>query len=84
MQTKTKSPKQPKITAELPVIASHGMKRLVRETRGGKLIYWVALPSFGGSESALTFFDETSKGMREFFENEIKDRFSTLMWRLEA
>lgn len=79
-----KQPKQPKITAQLAIVNDWGMKRLVREIRNGRAIYWVALPSVDGGETPLVCFDQIPASMQGFYEREISDRFITVMSNLEA
>lgn len=79
-----KQPKQPKITAQLAIVNEWGRKRLVREIRNGKAIYWIALPSVDGSEAPLIYFDQAPKRMIGFYEQQIIDRFITVMWKADA
>lgn len=79
-----KEPKQPKLTAQLAIVNEWGMKRLVREIRNGKAIYWIALPSVDGGETPLVYFDRAPERMWGFVEQEISDRFITVMWRADA
>lgn len=79
-----KQPKQPKITAQLVIVNDWGMKRLTREIRSGKAIYWIALPSVDGGETPLVYFDQVPAGMQGFYEQQISDRFITVMSNLGA
>ena len=78
-----KIPKQPKLTAKLVMISRFGMKSLVRENRNGKSIYWVMLPSIGDGAPTV-YFDQIPSRLQDFYEQEISDRFTIMMWRVEA